>query len=264
MPIELSIIIVTWNSCEITKKAIDSIRRYLKKINYEIILVDNASTDSTLKTFSKLKYLTYLHNSENLGFSKANNIGAKSAHGRYFLFLNSDMCFLDDSLLNMIEFLKSHSQIGAIGPQLLNLDSSLQASVFPPQTITNAFKEYWLKQSFSFSKYNPSGQLPTSVWAISGGAFLISHNLFSELGGWNESYFFYFEDLDFCTRLHQHNYQIYFYPQCRIIHYHGFSGKSLSSSANQWRRLIPSSIIYHGRFKHYLLSAILWLGQKLP
>lgn len=259
----ISIIIVTWNTALITKKCISSIFKYIPKKVFEIILVDNGSTDSTQLEFFQKKDIIYIRNKENLGFSKANNIGAKIAHGKYLLFLNSDMLLTDSSLLSMFEYYQNNIDIGTIGPKYLNYDLTPQASVFPPQTIINAYKEYWLKQKNCFSKYIPKQNNPTSVWSISGGALLIKKELFFGIGGWDEKYFFYFEDLDLCRTIRLKKLKIVYYPQCKIIHYHGLSGSKLIDSSNQWRRLIPSSIIYHGRIKHYILTCILWLGQKI-
>ena len=72
----------------------------------------------------------------------------------------------------------------------------------------------------------------------------------------------YFEDVDYCRRVWEKGLKVYYLPEVRVLHYHGVSGKKLADSANQWRRLIPSSKIYHGTLKHYVLTAILWLGQK--
>jgi hypothetical protein len=257
----LSIIIPTWNTALITKKAIDSIKKHLKNIKYEIIVIDNGSTDQTNNILSSHKDVIYLKNKTNLGFSKANNIAAKKASGEYIFFMNSDMELIDNSLTSMLKYLKYHPNIGLIGPKYLNPDHSPQASAFPPQTPQNAFKEYFLKIK-AYSKYLPFDKEPVSLWAISGGAILISKNIFNQIGGWNESYFMYYEDLDLCQKIRNLDKLIYYFPDCQIVHRHGFSGKNLADSANQWRRLIPGSIKYHGLITHYLINSIIWSGQK--
>lgn len=257
---KLSIIIPTWNTADITQKCIQTIEKHLKSINPQIIVVDNASSDNTIKLLSHLKTLKIIRNSKNFGFAKACNIGAKKAVGDYLLFLNSDMELPDDSLINMLKFLHQNPQIGAIGPQFLNPDKTVQKSVFPPQTIINAIKEFWFGQK-TYSKYNPETKKPSAVWAISGGALMIKKTTFEKIKGWNEKYFFYFEDIDLCRKLHRLDKSVYYHPQVRLIHRHGASGKTLADPDNQWRRLIPSAKKYHGLLTYYLLTFIIKTSQ---
>lgn len=261
MKYKLSIIIPTWNTAEITLKCIKSINHFFQN-RYEIIVVDNGSTDNTEQLLSKMNNIKYIKNNKNLGFSKANNIGAQTASGDYLLFLNSDMEIIDNSLEKMLEYIENNQQIGIIGPKFLNIDKSPQASVFPNQNITNAFKEFWLNKK-TYSKYIPSTKKPLSVENISGGALLIKKNLFNKIGKWNEKYFMYFEDLDICRKIKKQKKDIIYFPSCSIIHRHGSSGKNITDSKNQWRRLIDSSIKYHGLIYYYLLFLIIWSGQKI-
>ena len=264
MVINLSIIIPTWNASKITHDFVKSIHRHLKDFSYEIIVIDNGSTDNTYEALSKLKInnLKIFRNIQNLGFAKANNLAVKKSNGKYLLFLNSDMKLIDDSLIKMFHYFQKNTHLGAIGPQLLNPDLSPQPSVFPPQNIINAFKEFWLNQKNKYLKYLPDLSRPTPVWSISGGAIMIKKKFFYEIGGWNEKYFFYFEDLDLCRTIHRFNKNIIYYPLCKIIHHHGASGSNLADTNNQWRRLIPGSILYHGLIGHYLLNFVIWSGQK--
>jgi len=257
----VSVIIPTWNTADITKKCVDSILDNSPPDYFEIIIIDNHSTDSTRRIFSPMKNITYLRNRTNLGFSRANNLAVKKATTDYLFFLNSDMEFISSDFHKMLSFYQSHQDCGIVGPKFLNPDLSPQGSVFPPQTALNAFAEFWLNQP-TFSKYCPSDSEPLTVNAVSGGALLISRKIFELLGGWNKKYFFYYEDLDLCRRLTRKKLKIYYYPDFKVVHHHGQSGQQLASSANQWRRLIPSSILYHGYLNHYFINLIIWSGQK--
>lgn len=257
----LSVIIPTWNTADITLKCVKSIRRFFSPQQIEIIVADNGSNDDTLAKLKKEGGVVIIENKTNLGFGKSNNIGAKLAQGGYLLFLNSDMELIDNKLINMFNYLDTHPEIGLIGPKFLNLNLSDQGSVLPPQSLCKAFKEFWLGQT-AYSKYVPATNQPIEVWSISGGAVMIKRSLFERIGGWDKRYFMYYEDLELCRQVKKLGYKIYYYPQCRFIHRHGASGKPISDASNQWRRLIPSSKIYHGLFKHYLLFLITWSGQK--
>lgn len=258
----VSIIIVTWNTAEVTQRCIGTIKSNLPKSFYEIIIVDNGSTDNTEKLLSSDKTIIYHNTQQNLGFSKGCNIGAKLASSDLLFFLNSDMEMLDNKLIDMVSFYLSHPRCGIIGPKFLNPTNSPQPSVFPHQTPINALKEFWFHQKV-YSSYVPKSVTPTKVWSLSGGAILISKKIFNLVSGWNEKYFMYFEDLQLCDDVRRQNYDIYYFPGLKLVHHHGLSGKNLASSVNQWKRLIPSSIQYHGILKHKLLTFIIWSGQKV-
>lgn len=258
----LSIIIVTWNTADTTLKCVQSIKKYLPAFDYEIIIVDNGSSDDTVTKLKKEGGVTVIENKTNLGFGGGNNIGAAIAKGEYLLFLNSDMELIDNKIVEMLNYINSHPEVGLIGPKFLNTDKSDQGSVFPNQSLLNAFKEFWLGQK-AYSKYVPREREPVEVFSVSGGAVMIKGSLFEKIGGWDKRYYMFFEDLELCRQINNLGYKIYYYPECRIIHRHGASGKLLADNSNQWRRLIPSSKIYHGIIKHYLLFLITWSGQKL-
>lgn len=258
--IKFSVVIVTWNTAEITKKCIETINKYIP--GQEIIIVDNGSQDNTVKLLKNIKNVTIIENHANLGFAKANNIGFKKATNDCIVFMNSDIELIDNSLLKMIDYFKNNPNIGIIGPKFLNPDLTPQASVFPPQTALNAFKEFWLNIPSSYSKYIPKGENPTKVSYISGGFIVTRKDFFKKIGQWNEKYFFYFEDMDLCRQVYRFKKEIIFYPKCQVIHRHGASGKNLAPAKDQWRRLIPSSIKFHGFFRHYFINFTIWSGQK--
>lgn len=258
----LSIIIPTWNTSDITIKCVDSIIKYLPNDYAEIIVVDNGSTDNTPHIFSELKNINYYRLEKNLGYGQACNFGANKSTAPYLLFLNSDMEFIDNSLIKMLDFYTITKNCGLIGPKFLNPNKSVQSSVFPDQSFQNAFKEFFLKQS-AYSKYTPASHKAVPVWAISGGAVLISKVIFNKVGGWDKRYFMYYEDMELCRQIRNHHLKVYYYPICRLIHRHGASGKTLADSQNQWKRLIPGSIQYHGFIKHYFLNSLIWWSQKL-
>ena len=137
---KLSIIIVTWNTAQITKKCIETINHYLPQNFAEIIIVDNGSTDNTSKVLTKFKNIIYFNSGSNLGFAAGCNAGAKLATSKYLLFLNSDMELIDSTLVDMVSYLNSHSNVGLVGPRFLNPDMTPQGSVTPPQTPLNAIK----------------------------------------------------------------------------------------------------------------------------
>jgi GT2 family glycosyltransferase len=267
--VDLSIIIVSYNTKKLTTDCVKSINLEGSELKIEIIVVDNGSKDDSVKSLKKLRSATeklinlkIIENKDNLGFSRANNQGIKIAKGKYILLLNSDTIVKKDSLGKIIDFARKTPDAGVVAARLLNPDGSIQASCFYFPTIKNAILEYWLDKKGLFDKYAPKGNKVSTVDASVGAAFLITPKAISNVGLLDERYFFYMEDIDYCRQVWKSGLKVYYLPASEVFHYHGASGKHLADEKNQWRRLIPSSKIYHGYFKHYLLTYILWLGQK--
>ena len=264
--IDLSIIIINFNTKKLIIDCLRSLEKEQSKINKEIIVIDNGSTDGSLKALQKIKIrdanIKLIANQKNLGFAKAANQGIKKAQGEYLFFLNSDTQVKKDTLGKLISFIKKKSKTAIVGPKLLNLDGSVQASVFHFPTFQRAVREFWLKEKKAFSKYVPSADEAVEVEAVAGAAMLAKKKLLKRVGFFNEKYFMYYEDLDLCRRLAKIGCKIYYLPSAAVVHHHGASGKNSAPPAEQWRRLIPSSKIYHGTVKHYIMQLIIWWGLK--
>ena len=263
--VDVSIIIVSYNTKKLTLQAVESAIGVDKSIKKEIIVVDNGSDDGSVETLRKLKTdnkIKFIKNLSNLGFSKANNQGIKIAKGKYIFLLNSDTKVKEEALNSLVKFAQITPDAGVVAAKLLNPDGSIQASCFRFPTLKNAILEYWFGKKGLFDKYAPYGKKPTTVDASVAAAFLITPKALADVGRLDERYFFYMEDIDYCRQVWRSGLKVYYLPSAEVYHYHGASGKHLADDVNQWRRLIPSSKIYHGVFKHYLLTLILWMGQK--
>lgn len=262
----LSIIIASYNTRDLTLAAVNSIIGQKPEINYEIIIVDDGSTDGSVEALRKLEKesdkLKLIINEKNLGYVQTNNKGIKAASGIYILLLNSDTVVKKGVLEELINFARSHKDAGVVGAKLLNADGTLQPSCYHLPTIKNAILEYWLGRKGLFEKYAPKGNRPAEVEAVVGAAFLITPEAVKKVGVLNTAYKSYFEDMDYCRTVRRKGLKVYYLPQAEIMHYHGASFAKLADEVNQWRKLIPSSKIYHGLFKHYLLNLIIRVGQK--
>lgn len=237
--IDLSIIIVNYKTPELTKACVASVKKYPPKVSYEIIVIDNSF--------------------DNVGFARGNNKGIKKAKGKYILLLNSDTEVKEGSIDKLLEFAKGHKDAGAVVPKLLNPDGSVQASVFRFPTLWRAIRQYFLRNKDLLDKYVPNTNIiEVAIMA----AYLITPTCLKKVGLLNEKYFMYFEDFDYARKIKKADLKIYYLADSEVFHHHGASGRSLAENSNQWRRLIPSSKIYHGAFRHYLINAIIWLGQK--
>jgi hypothetical protein len=255
---ELSIIIVNYNTKKLTLEAVKSIWDSKLKVKFEIIVVDNGSREKLAKT----AHFRLIENKENLGFARANNQGIRRARGKYILLLNSDTKVKRGSIDKLVEFARKTLDAGVVGAKILNPDGSTQPSCFNFPSIKNTILNSWFGKKL-LDKFAPKENLPVVVDSIVGAAFLVTPQSLERVGMLNEKYFMYFEDFDYCRRVKNAHLKVYYLPSAEVIHYHGQSGKDIASWDNQWRRLIPSSKIYHGLFKHYLIFLIMWSGQKL-
>jgi hypothetical protein len=261
---DLTVIIPNFNTRELTLKCIDSIIKYNENgLSYEIIVVDNGSFDKSAEFIQK-KYpkVKVLKNEVNLGFAKACNKGIKLSRGRYVLLLNSDTAVMEGSLERLVDFAEKTKDAGVVGSQLINSDGSIQASVVRLPTLLGAIKKYWFGKKGSFGFYVPRGSEAVRVEAVVGASFLITPEALKRVGYLDERYFMYYEDLDYCRRVAKANLAVYYLPGSKVVHYHGKSGENAAKPARQWKRLIPSSKIYHGIFKHTLILSVIWIGQK--
>lgn len=266
---DLSIVIVNLNNKNLTVGCLRSIEEESKGVGFEVLLVDNGSTDGSAETFQKVgkekfwkdKFTLVLNNS-NFGYAKANNQGIAKAKGKYILLLNNDTILQKDALQNLLTFAEITPDIGVVGAKLLNVDGSLQPSCYHFPTIKNAIKEYWFGKKGLFEKYAPVGDSPTAVDSVVGAAFLITPSARRKVGMLDERYFAYFEDIDYCRQVWKIGLKVYYLPSAIITHYHGATFKKMANKDEQWKKLIPSSKIYHGIIKHYILNTILWIGQK--
>ncbi|MBI2613608.1 MAG: glycosyltransferase family 2 protein [Candidatus Levybacteria bacterium] len=237
--LDLSIIIVNYNTKEFLKKSLDSILSSIDgKLNYEIIVVDNASTDGSpsviLNLKSKILNLKTILNKENLGFSRANNIGIKASKAsRYVLFLNPDTIMQKNTVEDMLKFMDSNKSAGAATCKLVMLNGEIDDAShrgFP--TPWNAFSHFSglakiFPKSKLFSGYNLGWMDMNSIHeidALAGAFMLVRREAGEKAKWWDEDYFFYGEDIDFCYMLKQKGWKIYYVPTVFVTHYKGVSG----------------------------------------
>lgn len=244
--IDLSVIILNYNSGDFLKNCLRSVLQSEENgFKYEVIVVDNASTDGSLKKIqysniqSKLK-IKIIKNKKNLGFAAGNNVGIKKAEGRYILFLNPDTLVRENTFKEMIKFMDSYPQAGAATCRVELPDGRLDEAChrgFP--TPWNAFchfsgLEKLFPKSKLFSGYLLGHLSLNKIHEIDSGAgaFLIVRREAGEkINWWDEDYFWYGEDLDFCYRIKQNGWRIYFVPKVKIIHFKGVSSGIKKESA---------------------------------
>ncbi|GBD86462.1 N-acetylglucosaminyl-diphospho-decaprenol L-rhamnosyltransferase [bacterium BMS3Abin03] len=234
----LSIIIVNYNVKEFLQNLLHSIEKASSGISKEIIIVDNASDDGSVELIrEKFPDVKLIVNKKNLGFGKANNQALKIAKGDFMLMLNPDTLVSEDTFDKMIGFFNSNPEAGLAGCKILNPDGSLQLACRRsfPGPWTSFTKVTGLSRLFPknklFARYNLTyldENKSYEVDAISGSFMMMRREVYEKVGGFDEQFFMYGEDLDLCYRIQKAGYKVFYVHSTQIIHYKGESTKRSS------------------------------------
>lgn len=259
MKIDVSIITVGYKSEKRVGPFLNSILKKKDKTIVEVIFVNNYPLDKAVAIAKKhpLNPIV-IENTENLGFSKAINMGIKVAKGEFILIINPDTRLVGDALSKLVKFARSKDQLGAIAPRLLNNDGSIQASCYKFPNITNAIRQNFLGHKFSYKKYNPGDTISVVDVAVMA-AMLIPRKTIDLVGGLDERFFLYYEDVEYCRRLSKYGLPIYYYPDAKVKHEHGVSGNFTSHLKSP---LLNSAKTYYGSTYFFFLNLVLWIGHK--
>jgi len=198
--LDLSIIIVSYNTKDLLKQCLDSIYGKVQDISFEIFVVDNNSQDGSPKMVKNLfPKVKLIENKENKGFASANNLAIKKSKGRYVLLLNSDTIVLPGSLSRMKQFMDETPRAGATGCKLINPDGSLQ--------------------SFGRGLKRIRGKGVREVDWVEAACFMVRQRVIDEIGLMDENFFFYSEDMDWCRRMRLAGWKIFCISRAKVIHY---------------------------------------------
>ena len=232
---QLSVIIVNYNVRAFLENALISVQKAMNGIDGEIIVVDNASDDDSVEMVKqKFPGVRLIANTHNAGFAAANNQGMKESKGSNILLLNPDTLLQEDTLHTMLSFFEQHPDAGLAGCKILNGDGTLQLACrrsFPTPWVALT-KIFGLSALFPksklFGKYNlefldPGSSYP--VDAVSGSFMFLRREVYEKTGGLDEQFFMYGEDLDWCYRITQSGWKIWYVSSTQIIHYKGQSAK---------------------------------------
>ncbi len=261
--VTLSIIIVNWNTRDLLAACLESIERSLLSGDgigagpeTEIIVVDNGSTDGTVEMLRRdYPNVRLIENRENVGFARANNQGLAASRGRYLLLLNTDAFLRGPALARLVRFMDEHPEAGVVGPRLYFGDGTLQRSCYAfPTLATEFYGAVGLDRLFPRSRL--FGRYRLGYWdmrdvrevdVVMGACLMARREVFEQIGGLDERFFMYSEEVDWCYRARQAGWRIYYVPQAEATHLWGGTSRVLPVQT-----LVQ---LYHSRLlffrKHY-------------
>lgn len=259
---DVSVIIINYNTLQMTKDCIDSVFEKTCDIQFEVILVDNASTDGSKDYFTNDSRIKYIYNDENLGFGRANNIGVEASTGRNVLFLNSDTLLINNAIKMLSEYLDDNASVGACGGNLYD------ANLNPAYSYCLKFPSILI--DINLLLHNIPGRLlykgqmthnytdiAIDVAFISGADLMVKRSVIDSLGCFSPQFFMYFEDSELCYRIDKVGYSVKSVPFAKIIHLGSVSAKNAGGNKSTKKECMfkESRIIYHrltNRSKFYI------------
>lgn len=285
-PPDLSIIIVNWNVADLLRRCLASIAGSdglciegivadparagqspeAGALRTEVIVVDNASSDRSVAMVRReFPWVRLLVNRENLGFTRANNQGLALSRGRYVLFLNPDTEVAPDALQAMVSYVEAHPEVGVLGPQLRYGDGSHQSSRRRFPTLATFFLEStllqrWWPRNQVLARYyvldRPDDAISKVDWVV-GACMLIRRAVLDQIGGFDEGFFMYSEELDLCRRAVDAGWQVVYYPQAVVTHYEGKSSEQVIAARHI--RFHTARLRYVGKYHGRLAAEVLRL-----
>lgn len=264
--IDLSLVILSWNTKEITLNCLESIFRNPPAVPWELILIDNASSDGSAEAirekYGSDPHLNLIENKINNGFTGGNNQGMDVASGKIIGLLNSDTIVSSGAIDGLVRYLNEHPETGVTGPLLTHEDGSPTTSFgyFPSawSIFTTAFLPGWIwgnRRRALGVVPEKSMTKPMAVDYVSGAAFFVKREVIEQVGKFDEeSFFAYYEETDWCLRINKAGWQIAFLPDNKIVHLEGRSFEKMTSH----RRLIQYDSAKIFTRKHYSLPMVWW------
>ena len=261
---DMSIVIVNWNTRDLLRGCLESVEKHLGKIDAEVIVVDNASTDDSVDMVNHLFPNVHLiANAENRGFAAANNQAFELSSGRYVLLLNSDTLVHGDVLLRSLKYLDANPEVGMMGCKVLNSDGSTQLTCSQFPTFTNLLLQTLAANRLGgpfFSRYQMlhwARDDEREVEVISGCYLMVRSRVIDEIGYLDEGFFCYGEETDWCRRSQEAGWKLKFAPVGTITHF----GSGSTRKLNHERDLMLSegTIRLHRKHNGPLSAAMVWI-----
>jgi GT2 family glycosyltransferase len=246
--VDLTIVIVSWNVRDLLRRCLQSIFEQGKLSapggeawlmhhgSWETIVVDNASSDGSAEMIHhEFPHVLLITNDENRGFTAANNQGLALAQGRYLLLLNPDTELVGGALATMVGYLEENPEVGALGPQLRYPDGSIQSSrrrfpTFATALLESTVVQQWWSDNRLLRRYymadTPDNEIQPVDWLV-GACLLVRRQTYEQVGGLDEGFFMYSEELDWCRRIKDAGWEVVYLPTATVMHHEGKSSEQV-------------------------------------
>lgn len=261
---DVSVIIVNYNTRQMTLECIDSIFEKTEGVSFEVILVDNASSDGSVEFFRQDKRIVFVASPDNLGFGRANNLGYKYASGRYIFLLNSDTLLLNNALFLFVQAMDAlPKKVACTGCKLYDREGNLTRSYVSQPTLWTSLQQFIYQRFLKDSGTDKlvSGE-PIEVQGVIGADMFIRREVIEECGLFDPSFFMFYEETEMQHRFLKAGYTLYILPQPSIVH---LGGGSQTSFSNMNKRLLHlrSVLLYHRKTKtsFQLFRLLLFIGS---
>ncbi|MEW5948083.1 MAG: glycosyltransferase family 2 protein [Thermodesulfobacteriota bacterium] len=261
---DISFIIVNWNTKNLLRNCLNSIRKTVQGIAFEIIVVDNASHDGSVAMLrEEFPQVTIIENNTNRGFGAANNQAISIMKGRYALFLNTDTVLKEHAVYELFSFMEAHPKAAMACGQLLNADGSKQNSIANFPTLFTLLLNTSLLE-YLFPKYYPSKRYnykePIEIDSGIGACLMVRKQAIDEVGMFDERYFFFFEETDWALQMKTAGWKIYHVPSAFIYHLQGQSiGRDVRSRIEFYRSRYQFFRKWKGRSYYQFVSLVIFV-----
>lgn len=265
MILTLSVVIVNWNTSGLLAECIRAIEFGAASVLHDIWVVDNGSRDDSVAMLRRdFPHVHVIESQINLGFAGANNLAMRHSNGRYLLLLNTDAIVTPGSILALLDLVERTPRAGIVGAHLLNPDGSFQASYtnFPTlwqeflilSTIGRRLRGPW------YPSHGPEeAKGPQCVDYVEGACMLVRRDALEDVGGLDEGYFMYAEEVDWCKRMAGGGWEVWYQPAAKVVHIGGASSanRKTSREADLYRSRVRYFRIHHGWLQAEVLKAMI-------
>ncbi len=260
---DVSVIIVNWNTKKLLRDCLSSVYEHVGDVDYEIIVIDNASTDGSAEMVKNdFRQVILVENPDNRGFATANNQGMAVAKGRYVLLLNSDTVVLDNAIANTVRFSDENPQAAVTGCRVLNPNRTLQRTCFMfPSILNMLLSSTYLYKLFPKNRF--FGREHMTWWdrsdvrqvdVVTGCFMLVRREAIEQVGVMDEQFFMYGEETDWCYRFWKKGWKVMFAPVGEIIHFGGASSKQVKLEMIQ--QLRSSILLFMKKNRNFIIYPV--------